>query len=110
MFNVLVSLRSGQWQFLFKERAGAENILNQYRRGEGSAISVEDDFGACAIMDTAAISGILIEDLDGSQEAGIERAMIQTKGQVKFQNKAKNDPLLKFAAPPNMNGPMPRIS
>lgn len=113
MFNVIVALPYGQWQFLFDNREATSNIFKLYADGCKERILISDSFGTEALVDFSAVSGILVEDMSKAQDASIERSLNQTKAQVKFQNKAKNDPLLKFSLNqpmPGMNGPMPRIS
>lgn len=83
-------------QFLFKERASAEKMLLA-SKSPNDVVIIEDDFDQHAEIRSMSISGVILESLASSGDAVIERSIQNHKTQVKGQNKAANDPMLKFS-------------
>ena len=83
-------------QFLFKERADAMKALSASKAPD-HIVCIEDDFEQHAEIERSAIVGRIIESLSGSGDAVIERSIQNSKTQIKGNNKAANDPALKFA-------------
>lgn len=83
-------------QFLFKERADAMKALAASKSPE-DIVCIEDDFDQHAEITRMTISGRIVESLASSGDAVIERSIQNHKTQVKGQNKAANDPMLKFS-------------
>lgn len=84
--------------FLFKEKEKAEKALTAIKSETGPFVTIEDDFGTRGEFKTDSIFGRVLEDLVGAGEAVIERSLQQAKTQYKAQNRAANDPSLKFTA------------
>jgi hypothetical protein len=87
------------WQFVFKTEEDAQKAwLDVVKSGR---ITVTDDFGQTATFDTNNITGRMIENLDKSQLAHVERSLRQQRMQAKFQKAAEADPEIRAA----MRGP-----
>lgn len=84
-------------QFLYKDRADAEKALNATKSGSDDFCVVKDDFAQYAEFRNSTIHARVIEDLVEAGNAVIERAIQNQKNQVKGNNRAANDPALKFA-------------
>jgi len=89
------------WQFLFKEKAAAENAygaatVNGYFR-------IDDDFGQTGYFESSARHGVLLEDLDLVEEAQIQRSLVNARAQAKLNSRASQDPTLRAAQA--MRGP-----
>lgn len=101
MFNLTIVFgpNSHAIQFLFKERNRAESAL-EATKIDAQYVTVDDDFDQHGEFKAADIHARLIDSLSGSGDAMIERTLQNSKTQIKAQNRAGNDPLLKMA----MNG------
>jgi hypothetical protein len=95
------------WAFLFKERKEAEDHASSFYLLEDPAnppkpnIWITDDFGQSAFVAIHSIHGVVIEDLDLTEQARIERSMVDARAQTKFNVRAKSDPTIQAA----MRGP-----
>jgi hypothetical protein len=106
MFNVIVAFKNSErnWQFLFKEQVGANNVIKSYMEAT-ALVSITDDFGVSALIPFDDIGGIVVDDMAKSVDAGVERGIQQMRGQAKTETKMKNDPALKLLGPVGpMNG------
>jgi hypothetical protein len=86
------------WQFLFKDKNKAESAyasINETIK-EGLMARIVDDYGQTATI--GSITGYLLEDLDLTVEARIQRTLNQAHGQAKYTERAKADPVLMRAA------------
>jgi hypothetical protein len=73
-------------------------------------VAFTDDFSQQASIDGSAIAGALIEDMEKSKMAHIERALHQARTNARTQVAARSDPVLKNIATmqgPPMLQPMP---
>lgn len=90
------------WVLLFKEEAGAAKIYDAYiearRLNITGPLIGSDDFGQAFAIHMEQISGILIDDMDLSQQAYIERGLHNARAQAKAQQRAASDPTLRAAA------------
>lgn len=114
MFNVMVKFEGGQWQFLFKDRGDASDVINRIASlpsDDRRAVVIVDDFGTEAAINAGIIHGAVLEDMSKTGEAAIERSMVQARNQARFQSKAQGDTLIRMAqpmVPPGPNGPFMR--
>ena len=73
--------------------------LESAKAGIGaSTVSVADDFGQRATIDIKSIHGFMLEDMEQSKLAHIERGLHQARTQARAQQMATADPVLKNAA------------
>ena len=95
------------WSLLFKSPEAADKTfmdLESAKAGIGaSTVSVADDFGQRATIDIKSIHGFMLEDMEQSKLAHIERGLHQARTQARAQQMATADPILKNAA--MMQGP-----
>ncbi len=91
------------WILLFKEEEKAKAVYNDYvtSKVDGAldgALIAADDFGQAIAMPISKINGMLIDDMDLSQQAYIERGLHNARVQAKAQQRAAGDPTLRAAA------------
>ncbi len=99
MYLLTVALGNVSWQLMFAEEenaALAHNKLASTATG-GDPISLEDDFGQKLTARRMSVSGWLYEDMDKSALARIELALHASRTQIKGNQIAENDPVLKQA-------------
>lgn len=96
------------WMLCFKEAKDADvaetKIMSfmssqhlTQQIADNRMLTVTDDFGQRAHLVAGQIHGVLVEDADYSQEAMIQRHLHSQRTQVKAQQRAGNDPVLKAA-------------
>lgn len=88
------------WGFLFKEEEKAQQAFDHVvlcKQTPDSRIGIEDDFGQKASLDTDKIQGFMLEDMEKSKLANIERGLHQARTQAKAQQQAQQDPVLRAA-------------
>jgi hypothetical protein len=87
------------WAFLFKDKDRAEQAFRTAASleiaGQSSAFQIADDFGQNGMFNYSGVHGILLEDMDVSQEAAIQRGLHQARGQAKAQSRAGSDTTLR---------------
>jgi hypothetical protein len=88
------------WAFLFKEKKDAETAKAGLMNRDVSS-SVWDDFGQEGFFEKGVIHACTLEDLDLTEQARIERSMVDARAQTKFNVRAKSDPTIQAA----MRGP-----
>lgn len=86
---------NGAWTFMFKTRKAAEGAMYVWETDNPPLLRITDDFGQSAVVERKQIHGILLDDLDESGKAHIERALAQARTQAKANNAAMADPTLK---------------
>ncbi len=98
MFNVIISFGPGptQWQLMFEDHENARSVLHDFQDGK-PAIAGKDSFGSEFSIETSKINGVLIEDLNKTGDAAIERQLYQLRANAKGQSKASTDPVLRFS-------------
>jgi hypothetical protein len=94
------------WMYLFKEEAKAGEAYNAYvdhkmNHAKGGCLIGSDDFGQAYAIPFDEIRGMMLEDLDLTEQARIERSMVDARAQTKFNVRAKSDPTIQAA----MRGP-----
>ena len=90
------------WQFIFKTEERAVKAWDNLNIGKaGDRVVVIDDFGQTALFDPVNITGRMIENLDLSKLAQVQRGLHQQRTQAEFQKAAESDPAIRMA----MRGP-----
>src|SRR5258708_30787587 len=56
---------------------------------------ISDDFGQAGTIYVESLHGFLIEDLDLLEEARIQRSLSNARGQAKYNERAKTDPVIR---------------
>lgn len=91
------------WTMLFKEEEKAATFYDAYintpvsHTDDRIPLTVTDDFGQRAVIDLNQIHSVMLEDMEVSQMAAIERGLHQARTQAKAQSRAMADPALKAA-------------
>lgn len=98
------------WILLFKEEVKAATIYNEYSNhlvagASSGALIGADDFGQAFVLSISEIKGMMLEDMDASQEAQIERGLHQARTQAKAETKAMSDETIKSAIRAKQQGP-----
>lgn len=97
------------WALLFKEEAKAVELYNNYTTDKvESAIGcfiAADDFGQALTLEFKNIHGMMLEDMDLSQLAAVERGLHQARTQAKAETKAMTDEVIKNAIRAKQQGP-----
>lgn len=106
MFSITVALANTQivWTFMYKTKESAEKAWNGDMHENASHWIISDDFGQTCCIPRAQIAGSLMEDLDQSKMAHIERSLHVERVKVAAQRAAQSDPVLKTAMMTRGNG------
>lgn len=86
--------------FMFKDAEKALesfNFIVTSKMNPGSRVSIIDDFGQQGGFKVDEIHGWILEDMDKSQLAHIERGLHQARTQAKANTMAQGDPALRAA-------------
>ena len=96
MFSITVALANTQivWTFMYKTKESADAAWHK-RFNTGSFFTFSDDFGQSAQIPTESYGGALVEDLDQSKQAHIERSLHVERVKVQANRAAQSDPVLK---------------
>lgn len=89
------------WSLLFKKPELADKTffdIQVAKREHAATVSLMDDFGQRADVDVASIHGFMLEDMEQSKLAHIERGLHQARTQARAQQQAQADPALRAAA------------
>lgn len=89
------------WALLFQKSETAElafNGLQDARKIKQGCVEICDDFGQKIDLPLASIHGFMLEDMEKSKLAHIERGLHQARTQARAQQMASTDPVLKTAA------------
>lgn len=101
MHSLSVIIGPAIWVLAFKTEEKAREIHTYIADHAGDAdtrLVVTDDFGQTMTLRCASVHGLLLEDLDVSKEAVIERMIHNAKVQAEAQAKASRDSSLRHAA------------
>lgn len=84
------------WALLFKEEAKAVSALRIANIAicEGSFFRLEDDFGQITIFGAGNATGVMLEDLEQTEAARIQRSLAEERCKVKLMEAAKTDPVI----------------
>lgn len=91
------------WNLLYKEGEKAALVYNDWLTQGGAVIAATDDFGQTIAFTREQVHGMLLEDLEQSQMAQVERGLHNARTQAKAQTRALADPSL--AASMRAQGP-----
>ena len=101
MFSLTISFGPGpvMWTMMWRDREKAEAAWNAVAisKATESVLKLTDDFGQDAIIEITTIHGIMLEDMELSKNAHIERALHQARMQAKGQEMAESDQILRAA-------------
>jgi hypothetical protein len=89
------------WAMLFQKPELADKAffdLESAKRERKETVSVFDEYGQRAVFETVDIHGFMLEDLEKSKVAQIERGLHQARTQARAQQQALADPILSNAA------------
>ena len=95
------------WTLMFKTEEAASNAKNSLCSVEGLT-HIADDFGQSCTLLTSQIHGWMLENLDESKHAHIERALHQARTKITADKLAEADPVIREAARRQQGG-MPMI-
>lgn len=97
------------WTLLFKEEEKAAALYNNYVRAANNVdramLVGSDDFGQAFAINIDLVNGIMLEDMDLSQMAQVERGLHQAKAQAKAQERAMADPVILQSLRRQQQGP-----
>lgn len=85
------------WAFMFQKLELAEKAFNDLQMVTPT-VKIADEFGQCAVINTSQIHGVMLEDLEKSKLAYIERELHQARTIARTRQIAAGDPILKAAA------------
>ena len=94
------------WTLMFKTEEHANKCLESY--ANPSSFIAVDDFGQQCVIQGQEIHGIMLENLDQSKFAHIERALHQARTKIAADKLAEADPTIREAARRQQGG-MPMI-
>ncbi len=88
------------WALLFKEEAKAGEAYNAYvdykmNRAENGILIGSDDFGQSFAIPFDEISGVLLENLELTDEAKILRSLANARNEVKARQRASTDSVIR---------------
>jgi hypothetical protein len=97
------------WTMLYRDRANAEAaellISNTFARNAGEQtpehgiqITIDDDFGQEAHVMSKSLHGWMLEDLDLSKLAHIEKGIHNAHTQADYAKRAQSDPALRVSS------------
>ena len=92
------------WTLLFKDEESAKKAYLNTSEPAG-VFACTDDFGQTVLLDTKEIKGALLEDMDISVNALVERGLHQARAQAKAQVRAMADETIKSATRAQNQGP-----
>lgn len=99
--------------FLFKSPQLADKAyfdIETAKQSKAGSVNIIDEFGQRGCFEVATVHGFVLEDMDQSKLAHIERGLHQMRTQAKAQQMAGSDPALRTAAMtqgPAILSPMP---
>lgn len=101
MFSLTISFgpAATMWTLMWRDKEKAEAAWNAVALAKASetVLNLTDEFGQEAVIEIATVHGVMLEDMEQSKLAHIERAMHQQRMQVKAQEMAQSDPVLRAA-------------
>ncbi len=104
MFRLLIILNCSQTSFTlnyktWKDAQAAEKIINaQMGQKQNSVVSVDDDYGHRATIDTFMLAACMVVDLELAFEVEAQVSFIKARAQKKLENLVRNDPGMRLVA------------
>ena len=97
MFSLTIALRDNPnvWTLLYQKEETARASFRILTAGQ--FFEITDDFGQTAFLPTNSHCAALLEDLDKSALAHIERALHNARTNHKANSRAQSDPMLRSA-------------
>lgn len=95
MFCLTVAVGNIPWALMFKTEERATAVFETLQLETGPCVRVVDDFGQTLSINTNFIGGYMLEDMDKSQLAHIERILHHARMQAKGQQMAQADATLR---------------
>ena len=86
------------WALMFKTKEGADHAVGILDSCFEGISRVSDDFGQTCRVNTKMIHAMMLEDLDLTKRAHIERALHHAHMQAEGQSAAAADPVLRSQA------------
>lgn len=84
------------WQFVFRTEEAAKKVWDHKAVTPG-LIEITDDFGQTAVFREADICGRMIENMDLSKQAHLNRHLHQQRMQAEANKQAEADPAIRAA-------------
>ena len=96
MFSLTISLQKNPsvWMLMFKTKEAADAAWTRLPQRD-NPILLEDDFGQKVLVSPNNLAGSVLEDLDQSKLAHIERALHDARTRAKANSIASADPALR---------------
>ena len=87
------------WALMFKTKAAADEVWTTIRTSDPfTAVAHTDDFGQTCFVTKQGVHGLMLEDLDLTKQAHIQRALHHAHMQAEGQSAAAADPVLRSQA------------
>lgn len=106
--TLLVGPQGTPWTLIYKTQetaASAQSSYNNTVHADAHSFVISDDFGQSVSIPASDLHGSMLEDLQQSQLAHIERALHHGRTNAKVMEAAQADPVLKAAAARQQMGP-----
>jgi hypothetical protein len=117
MFSLSIALDGPiVWALMFKTKEAANKAWAHITKDTDPVMVLADDFGQQVAITLNKLTGAVLEDLNQTKLAHIERGLHEARTRAKMQQDAQADPVLRTAAmiqgpamiSPMGNGPFPR--
>lgn len=105
MHSLTICLGLTSWTLLFKTEERSKSAYELFSNPLVENLIVTDDFGQCINAKASSIHGFVLEDMETSQGAAVERGLHQARAQAKAQERAMADPIIKESIRRQQMGP-----
>jgi hypothetical protein len=83
------------WALMFRTKENANEAWNRMTLASEGKTTLTDDFGQRGLIDLKSVHGLMLEDLDLTKQAHIQRALHHAHMQAEGQSAAMADPVLR---------------
>ena len=101
MYSLTISFGSGasstMWTLMWRDEKIAREAFIEAYAPHDTLLHLKDEFGQVAVIKRENITGIMLEDMNLSKLAHIERALHQARVQAEGQTMAESDHVLRAA-------------
>ena len=101
MLSIVFGPSPVPWALLYENETRAREALDRYKSyrdaSPHTSFEAEDDFGQTVDLKISMIHGVMLEDLEKSKNAMIQRGLHTARTQARAQQLAQSDPVLKAA-------------
>ena len=99
MFSLTIAFGEtpAMWRLLFKTESPALVAHTRAMQPSDMPQLITDDFGQTCTIQSSAIIGCMLEDLDQSRLAGVEMMLHNARTQAQAQTQARSEPALRSA-------------